>query len=198
MNKQLITEELERIRLQDPERKLKPEAVVDAVNGDLDHPLREYFTWDAEEALGKVQLIEARQLIRVAVTVIPSTQEPVRAYCSLTTDRHGRNADGSQGGYRSMVEVMSDEHLRAILLQDALRELHTFRHKYSKLTELSALFEVADTLNEPDPPAAVRRRRAAKKKTKKKTKKPARKKKRKGKDNDGRPRRAGRRPRDRT
>ena len=61
MKNEELAGELEAIRLADPEKRLHPEAVVKTVRRDKSHPLRMYFTWDRDEALDKIQLIEARQ-----------------------------------------------------------------------------------------------------------------------------------------
>ena len=129
--------ELERIRITNGGF-LTPEAVVSAAK-DEDNPLHPYFTWDDTEAAHRWRLEQARKLIRLSVTVIKQDTQPVRAYVSLLNDR-GKN------GYRATIDVLSDEDLRDQLLQCALRELAAFRHKYSVLSELAELFEVADRL----------------------------------------------------
>jgi hypothetical protein len=141
-NEDLLAE-LEKIRALAPDGILRPAAVRDAVRADEDHPLRSRFTWDADEALDRLQLIEARRLIRVAVKVLPSTNKPVRAYVSLTSDRRLPEEDeelGSTGSYRPMIEVMESSALQARLLQDALEELRVVELKYRQLQELSGVF----------------------------------------------------------
>jgi hypothetical protein len=170
--------ELETIRLQDPLQRLHPKAVVEAVRGDENHRLRDYFTWDKDEALDKIQLIEARQLIRVVVMDVPGSTDSVRAYVSLTPDRKG-GEDGS-GGYRSTVEVMGDKELRSLMLRDALTELRTFERKYRKLEALGPIFDAYQALvseEEPENRSRKKSRRASKASKKKKAGKKKAKKK---------------------
>jgi len=134
--------ELERIRHLHPEELLIPEEVVRAAQSPRS-PLHELFTWDDTEAARRHRLEEARQLIRVTVTLIPGTDQEVRAYVSLSEDRpqgvKGQITGG--GGYRATAEVMSDEQLRAILLADAQREMRAFQNKYARLSELALVFD---------------------------------------------------------
>jgi len=117
---------------------LTPEAVVESAK-DENSPLHPFFDWDDTEAARKWRIVQARRLIRLSVTVIKPEVEPVRAFVSLPKDR-GVN------GYRSTVQVLSDEDLREQLLECALRELQAFRRKYAMLSALKELFEVADRI----------------------------------------------------
>lgn len=133
---------IEAVRAADPEGLLRPEAVVEAARDDSS-PLHSYFTWDDTEAARRQRLHEARHLIRVAVTVLPNSTEPVRAFVSLSTERGkaqpGRVTGGS--GYRLITKVLTDEQAREQLLADALRELEAFRRKYARLAELAPVFK---------------------------------------------------------
>jgi len=133
-------DELERLRAEDEDGLLRPEAVVDAARSKTS-PLHEHFTWNNSRAAEKYRLIEARQLIRVAVTILPRTKKKVRAYVSLTKDR----ADG--GGYRQLDEVLTSRALRRALMLDAAKDLLVFKRKFHKLREefsLQRLFSVID------------------------------------------------------
>src|SRR5581483_9736542 len=103
-----------------------------------DTELHKYFEWNNDEAAEKFRLAQARALIRVAVIVEPRSSERVRAYVSLTSDRH------NEGGYRAITEIINDDVLVDTLLQDALKELAAFQRKYNHLktiAELSGVFE---------------------------------------------------------
>jgi hypothetical protein len=103
-------------------------------------PLHSFFEWDDTEAARQYRLVQARELVRVHVRIIENVKEPVRAYVSLSSDRvHG-------GGYRPILKVLSDTQQRGVLLQDALRELESFRIKYQMLVELGKIFEETSTL----------------------------------------------------
>ena len=96
--------------------------------------LHSRFEWDNTKAAEEHRLWQARQLISVCVEIIPGTDKLTQAYVSVSTDR----AVG--GGYRTMVQVLSNEDLRKQFLEDALRDLNTFQQKYSKLRALAGVF----------------------------------------------------------
>lgn len=72
------------------------------------------------------------------VQPVAKNAEPVRAFVSLTTDRH------AGGGYRTIASVLSDDDLRAQMLQDALDELDVFKTKYAALKEMKPVFTAAE------------------------------------------------------
>ena len=125
----------ELLRLRGGRPLLTPQEVLDAAR-DPNSILHEHFTWDDGEAAEKWRLEEARGLI-VSVHVIVSEVKPVpvRAFVSLTTDR----AEGK--GYRALVEVLSDEARRAVLLEDALNDLARVKARYETLTELAQVWD---------------------------------------------------------
>jgi hypothetical protein len=112
---------------------LKPQVVVDAAR-DPSSPLHDRFTWDDSVAAEKYRLEEARNLIRLVIEVIPNTDnKPHNVYVSLSQDA----AKG--GGYRTMVSVLSAAESRAILLEDARREMESFEQKYRTLQEFAVM-----------------------------------------------------------
>mgnify|MGYP001589404350 CR=1 FL=1 len=139
----VVFKELERLRQASKDGVLHPEAVVRAAEPEKS-PLHRFFTWDDTEAARKQRLMEARHLIRVTVTVLPGTTEPVRAFVSLRADRpkakRGQVTGG--GGFRTTESVMSDDEMRELLLQDALAEMQNFQRKYRTLSELASVFHV--------------------------------------------------------
>ncbi len=176
MTSENVINELERIRLADPERKLRPEQVVDAARP-LTHLLHSKFEWDDGVAAEKHRLQQARQLIRVTVITLPNDSREVKAYCSLSVDRAKGN-DGASGGYRSTIEVMSDRQLTSILLSDALNDLHSFKARYGRLNALANVFVEIDRLQKAGEKKAKRARNKkkiakAQEKAKKKTTKKA-------------------------
>jgi hypothetical protein len=113
---------------------LLPQQVVQAAS-DVQSPLHNYFEWDDTKAAARFRLDQARQLIRVAVTFIGNDQQqiPTRVFVSLSGDRNA-------GGYRPTVAVLSDDAMRAQLLEDAYDDMMRFRRKYQELSELAAIF----------------------------------------------------------
>ena len=102
-------------------------------------PLHDLFEWDNDKAGEQYRLWQARELIRVSIRFLPESGTNTRVYVSLRSDR---TEDG--GGYRSMVEVMSDSDQRAQLVSDVLAELKAIREKYAELKELAEIFEAID------------------------------------------------------
>ena len=96
------------------------------------HPL---FVWNDAIAGQEYRLWQARQIIRVTVSMQPGYERPVRAYVSLLEDR---TLEG--GGYRTMAAVMGDADRRSGLLAQALQEMDRFRLRYQSLMELAEVF----------------------------------------------------------
>lgn len=117
---------------------LKPESVVEFAS-DPETALHSRFTWDDGEAARQYRIWQAREVIRVCVTILPQTNESVRTYVSLTSDRIKEG-----GGYRTTEAVMSVAEQRAELLDQALRELATWQAKYRQVNELAAIFAEAE------------------------------------------------------
>ena len=99
------------------------------------------FTWDDSKAANEYRLWQARQIIRVSVTVIPNAEKEYHAYVSLKDDRKQEG-----GGYRSTVSVLRHSVRRDAMLREALEELDVFRRKYAILTELAPVFEAIVTV----------------------------------------------------
>lgn len=119
---------------------LKPEDVIRAAASKRS-PLHDCFEWDDTAAGHQWRLHQARNLIRVTVSVIDDGKgkSPVRVFVSLTPDRAGGN------GYRPMVAVLSDADMRQQLLSDACEEMEGFQRKYAKLEELGSVFAAMAT-----------------------------------------------------
>lgn len=118
---------------------LLPEAVVERAR-DPKSAMHDWFTWDDTEAAKAHRLWQARELIRVQVTVLPNANTTTRVYVSLPRDRAG------SGGYRSVVEVMSDEAMAAEMLQAALDDAERWRTKYRNVRALVPVFAALDSV----------------------------------------------------
>ena len=83
---------------------LKPAAVIKEAKSSRS-PLHHLFTWDDTIAAREHRLNQARQLIRVAVTILPAVSNgPVRQYVSVSTMRKT-----ATGGYlATLVQKESD------------------------------------------------------------------------------------------
>lgn len=108
---------------------LLPEKVIESARN-KNSILHRCFEWDNNEAAHKYRMIQARYMISVAVEVIPHSKVQTKVFVSLSKDRY----DG--GGYRTTVDVMSDQQMYQQLLDDALENMERFREKYQRLKEL--------------------------------------------------------------
>lgn len=97
------------------------------------------FTWDNDIAGAKYRLWQARQLIRVSVVMLEQATVETRAFVSLYADRNNAG-----GGYRAMVDVLSDAEKRDQLLGQALSELKSWQAKYRELKALAPVFSAIE------------------------------------------------------
>ena len=114
---------------------LKAEHVVNFAKKKTTH-LHAQFEWDNGEAARQYRLFQARQVIRTSVIVMRETGKKIHAFVSLEDDRAQKG-----GGYRPIVDVLSDQDLRDRLLRQAMVELKSLERKYKDLEELSEVFE---------------------------------------------------------
>ena len=136
-DEQTITQELELVAEQNGGL-LRAEDVVEFAR-DSDTALHARFTWDDSEAARQHRIFQARNIIRANVRIIPHASEPIRAFVSLIEDRKQEG-----GGYRPMVQVLSDDELRARLVKQASDELRRVRRAYGHLKELATIWEAID------------------------------------------------------
>ena len=120
--------------------KLTPTALVDASRRS-NAPLHNLFEWDDEKAAEKYRETQAAYLIRSIEVVNVGTSEPVRAFVSVSVSDEGRT-------YMNVEAAMRAEPTREQVLDDALRELESFRRKYEGLTELASVIDAIDGLIE--------------------------------------------------
>ena len=119
---------------------LRPDDVVEAARPESS-AMHGWFTWEDSEAAHKWRVHQARNLLRVTVEYLPSgPADAVRVFVSLGSDQ------ASEGGYRTMVDVMTDDDMQAELLQDALAEMEGFKRKYRRLTKLASVFDAIDNV----------------------------------------------------
>lgn len=103
--------------------------------------LHSQFEWDNDKAGHQWRLFQARQLIvRVYITT-PEREEPIQAFVSLISDRQN-----SDGGYRSIVSVMSDSQQRAQIINQILQQIGYWQEKYREIMELRPIFKAAETI----------------------------------------------------
>lgn len=113
---------------------LRPCDVVDFAR-DKDTSLHSRFEWDDRKASDEYRLWQARQILRIEVITLENDSEPIRAFVSLRDDR---SSEG--GGYRSIVQVLSNAALREKMIAEALDDADLFRKKWERLSELADIF----------------------------------------------------------
>lgn len=135
-----ISDELESIRRSN-NGLLDPVLVVDYAR-DENTLLHNKFEWDDTVAGDQYRIWQARRIIRLELTVIGNTKGngQMRTYVSLIADRRSEN----ERGYRSLIEVLSDEELKLQLLEEAKADMLLFKRKYRMLVELAEVFEAMD------------------------------------------------------
>ena len=118
---------------------LQPKNVVVWAKKHPKSDLYNQFDWDDKSAAGKYRIWQARQLIAIQITVMKGKKSDINisAFISLTSDRQ-------EGGYRSMVSVLSDGEMREQMLMDAKAEMEVFKRKYKQLVELTKVFDAID------------------------------------------------------
>ena len=114
-----------------------PDQIVEKAR-DEKTELHKCFEWDDEKAAEKYRLVQARQIVRHLVIEEKKAddgdgqQAPVRFFVQT------RNGDG----YKPVEWVLKrDDEYRQLLLQ-ALAELHAFKEKYSRLSELQEILDM--------------------------------------------------------
>jgi hypothetical protein len=112
---------------------LRPADVVEDAR-DEESPLHREFIWDDTAAAIAHRLWQARELIlSVYVTIVAGDPATLtRAYVSLRADRRERG-----GGYRAIVDVLSDSGRRTALLAEAKHDMAHFVRKYKTFSELA-------------------------------------------------------------
>lgn len=138
----IIADELEKLRSADG--LLRPVVIVKSARR-KESPLHNRFTWNDGEAANLYRLEEARRLIRVIIFQEIKEIPSQRVFVSLTSDRVNAG-----GGYRALVDVMSDTSMYARMRSDAMTLLGNAREKYRRVVELEKVWEAIDEVVQED------------------------------------------------
>lgn len=117
---------------------MKPLDVVEAARPETS-PLHKHFEWDDSVAAERFRIEQARTLLQKVYVRIENPDGKGRmaqVFVSLSTDRE------QSGGYRAMVDVLSDADMKNQLIRDALVDMQIFEDRYKTLRELSSVFTV--------------------------------------------------------
>lgn len=106
------------------------------VASDPQHPLHERFEWDDTIAAHEYRLVQARELIRMAVVRIPNELTDgttrIRAFHPVT------QPDG-KSIYEPIENIIQDNLKKTLLLRQAEREWRSLKQRYQHLAEFMDL-----------------------------------------------------------
>lgn len=111
---------------------LDPKRVVSWAREHPESALHGQFQWDDSRAAEAFRIWQARKLI-VSVEVVYHDGERRQVWVSPVPSR-------GRGGYRQLVDVLSEEESRAQFLAQALEELTRLHSKYADLHELAGVW----------------------------------------------------------
>ncbi len=111
--------------------RLDPRRVVEWAQSHRSSALHSCFEWNDGKAAAQYRLWQARELI-VSVEVVYENGRKQQVYVSPVVTR-------GEGGYRRLVDVLSEPEMRAHFLAQALAELEAVCEKYEDLCELAGV-----------------------------------------------------------
>ena len=118
----------------------------------LESPLHDYFDWDDSVAAQRHRLHQSSYLIRSVHIVIKrdkdKNEESTRAFHPVTVKVKKNEHEEMERGYKTAVEIFSNEELRGQLVERAMRELKTWRRKYKQYSELDDIIAAITTVVE--------------------------------------------------
>ena len=126
--------------IQEIGEEVKPEQVLDKAR-DSDSELHKCFDWDDSSAAEKYRLHQARLVINHLIVVkrdVEEEKEPVQFRVML------KNDTARESGYKQTLVMVRDEDEYKKMLEQAYRELHSFKQKYSCLSELAEILALID------------------------------------------------------
>lgn len=127
--------------IQEIGEEVKPEQVLDKAR-DKGSELHKCFDWNDSVAAEKYRLYQARlvinHLIVVKCDVDEEKAEPIQFRVML------KNENDKDSGYKQTLVMVRDEDEYKKLLEQAYRELHSFKQKYSCLSELANIIALID------------------------------------------------------
>jgi len=126
-----------------------PEVVVSESRNE-EAVLHKCFEWNDDTAAEKYREGQARSLIKnlITVNIVRGEEKPVPSFVSV---KIAQQEDNDSRRYVSIETAMNNSAMRDYVLQDALRELNSFRKKYRELQELSNIFDEIERLIRSEP-----------------------------------------------
>ena len=120
---------------------VKPEQVLNIARNE-NTELHKCFDWDDTSAAEKYRLHQARQVMKNLIIVTRDNEaqdrEPIQFRVMMKNDA------SFSSGYKQTIVMVQNEDEYKKLLETAYKELHSFKQKYSCLTELSEILALID------------------------------------------------------
>lgn len=119
---------------------VKPEQVLDKAK-DKNSELHKCFDWNDSSAAEKFRLIQARDVIRHLIVIKrddDEEKEPVQFRVMMKNERTHESC------YKQTIVMVKDEDEYRKLLEQAYAELHSFKQKYSCLSELAEILALIE------------------------------------------------------
>ena len=135
-----------------------PDVVLDDAKG-IDSPLNEFFEWDDTQAAIQYRRSQARYLLRSihVVVKVNDKETTTRAFHRVTIKEeepepadngHEEDEPEARCVYVSVQRVFTDAELRQQAIEEALRQLTSWRNRHQQYQELAHVFQFIDTIQE--------------------------------------------------
>lgn len=135
-----VGEELEKIEKRDGE--ITRAAVVEAARP-KDSLMHSLFEWNNTKAGEKWREYQAGQILH-ALVVVPEDHSETKGRAFLNIE-YGTQP-GQKGRFINTVDALTNEDTKGIVLNNALRELESFKMKYQTLEELAEIFSAIENV----------------------------------------------------
>lgn len=127
--------------IQEIGEEVTPEQVLDCARNDKTE-LHKCFDWNDSVAAEKYRLVQARDVLRKLIVVKREVdneeREPIQFRVMM------KNDNSQNSGYKQTIVMVKDEDEYQKLLEQARRELHAFKQKYSCLRELAEILDLIE------------------------------------------------------
>lgn len=123
---------------------IDPEDIVEKAKR-KNSPLNDFFEWDDEKAANNYRVDQARYLLRSIEVVIlrGDTEMNVRAFHNVKIVRE----DDIKQTFANIEEILSKDELYQQILGQAIKQLESWKNKYSQYKELKGVFDAIENLS---------------------------------------------------
>lgn len=104
-------------------------------------PLHSYFVWDNKIAGEKYRLSQAAHLLRSIEIEIKISDKNRRTRAYLNVKISCPDTEKTEGIYVNLKKALTEPEYRKQVLQNAMKEIESWKEKYSLYSELSDIFE---------------------------------------------------------